>query len=49
RFSTWSLRFMDAYHKGLDGKQAAWALKRYRDHQVLLETMMAELKTTGLT
>ncbi|KAG2758100.1 hypothetical protein P692DRAFT_201696756 [Suillus brevipes Sb2] len=32
RFSTRSLRFMDAYRKGLDGKQAAWASKKYRGH-----------------
>ncbi|KAG2078385.1 hypothetical protein BDR04DRAFT_1124254 [Suillus decipiens] len=49
RFSTQSLRFMDAYCKGLNGKQAAWASKRYRGHRVLPETIMAELETAGLT
>ncbi|KAG1835984.1 hypothetical protein DFJ58DRAFT_192264 [Suillus subalutaceus] len=48
RFSTRSLRFMDAYRKGLDGKQAAWASKRYRGHRVLPEAIMAELGTAGL-
>lgn len=28
-------RFMDAYTKGLDGKQAAWATKKYHGHRVL--------------
>ncbi|KAG1857527.1 hypothetical protein C8R48DRAFT_563514, partial [Suillus tomentosus] len=34
-FSVRSLRFMDAYRKGLDGKQAPWASKKYHSHQVL--------------
>ncbi|EGN94508.1 hypothetical protein SERLA73DRAFT_171486 [Serpula lacrymans var. lacrymans S7.3] len=29
QFATRSLRFMDAYRKGLDGKQAMWANRRY--------------------
>ncbi|KAG1718923.1 hypothetical protein EDB19DRAFT_1649149, partial [Suillus lakei] len=49
RFFTRSLRFMDTYRKGLDGKQAVWALKRSRGHHVLLETIMSELETVGLT
>jgi hypothetical protein len=32
RFSTRSLRFMDAYQKGLNGKQASWAVKKYHGH-----------------
>ncbi|KAG2108472.1 uncharacterized protein F5147DRAFT_576879 [Suillus discolor] len=32
RFSTQACRFMDAYHRGLNGKQAAWASKKYRGH-----------------
>ncbi|OAX33976.1 hypothetical protein K503DRAFT_649798, partial [Rhizopogon vinicolor AM-OR11-026] len=40
RFSTRSLRFMDTYHKGLNGKQAAWASKQYRGHRVLPDTIM---------
>ncbi|OAX38434.1 hypothetical protein K503DRAFT_850003 [Rhizopogon vinicolor AM-OR11-026] len=48
-FDTRSLRFMDAYHKGLNGKQAAWASKQYRDHGVLPDTIMAELETAKLT
>ncbi|KAG2352402.1 hypothetical protein BDR07DRAFT_1437785, partial [Suillus spraguei] len=30
RFSIRACHFMDAYEKGLNGKQAAWASKRYR-------------------
>ncbi|KAG2348635.1 hypothetical protein BDR05DRAFT_973668 [Suillus weaverae] len=39
-----SSRFVDAYRKGLDGKQAAWAIKRYRRHRVLPESIMWELE-----
>ncbi|KAG6809273.1 hypothetical protein H0H92_000917, partial [Tricholoma furcatifolium] len=31
-FATRSLRFMDAYRKGLNGLQATWAAKKYRGH-----------------
>ena len=31
-FANHSLRFMDAYRKGLNGNQAAWASKKYRCH-----------------
>ncbi|KAI0767464.1 hypothetical protein C8Q74DRAFT_1204433, partial [Fomes fomentarius] len=34
-FYTRAHHFMDAYHRGLDGKQAAWAAKKYRSHRVL--------------
>ncbi|OAX31051.1 hypothetical protein K503DRAFT_704326 [Rhizopogon vinicolor AM-OR11-026] len=39
RFSTRSLRFMDAYRRGLNGKWAVWASKQYRGHRVLPETI----------
>jgi hypothetical protein len=39
---------MDAYRKGLDGKQAAWASKKYRGHPVLPETLMRDLADAGL-
>ncbi|KAJ8473629.1 hypothetical protein ONZ45_g16225 [Pleurotus djamor] len=35
RFANRATRFMDAYHQGLDGKQSAWAAKKYRGHRVL--------------
>ena len=33
---------MDAYEKGLDGKQAMWASKKYRGHRVLPERILEE-------
>ncbi|KIK75299.1 hypothetical protein PAXRUDRAFT_173227, partial [Paxillus rubicundulus Ve08.2h10] len=48
RFATRSCRFMDAYHKGLDGKQAAWAAKKYRGHRVLPVTLMDDLNHAKL-
>jgi hypothetical protein len=39
-FATHSLRFMDAYRKGLNGKQAAWASKKYRGHRTIPERIM---------
>ena len=29
------MRFADAYRKGLNGRQAAWAAKRYRSHRTI--------------
>ncbi|KAJ7820838.1 hypothetical protein B0H14DRAFT_2371816, partial [Mycena olivaceomarginata] len=46
-FSTRSDRFMDAYRKGLNGLQAAWAGKRYRGHRVLPKNIMALLDRLG--
>jgi hypothetical protein len=43
RFATRSCRFMDAYRKGLNGKQAAWASKRYRGHRMIPESIFSEL------
>ncbi|KIK93973.1 hypothetical protein PAXRUDRAFT_828447 [Paxillus rubicundulus Ve08.2h10] len=42
RFFLRSARFMDAYHKGLNGTQAAWAIKKYRGHRVLPESITQE-------
>ncbi|KAG1785100.1 uncharacterized protein HD556DRAFT_1250449, partial [Suillus plorans] len=41
-------KFMNAYQKGLSGKQAAWATKKYCGHQVLPNSVLAELKTAGI-
>ncbi|KAG0702670.1 hypothetical protein DFH29DRAFT_804663, partial [Suillus ampliporus] len=41
-FATRSIRFIDAYRIGLDGMQAAWAIKKYRGHRVLPESIMKE-------
>lgn len=35
---------MDAYHRGLDGKWAAWAGKKYHGHRVLPANLMAQLE-----
>jgi len=39
---------MDAYRKGLDGKQAVWASKKYHGHRVLPESIMRDLTEAGL-
>ena len=43
RYATCSRRFMDAYHKGLNGAQAAWVSKKYHSHRTLPNTIMNEL------
>ncbi|KAK0476910.1 hypothetical protein EDD18DRAFT_1297231 [Armillaria luteobubalina] len=43
RFATRSLRFMDAYQKGLNGAQAAWAVTKYRGHHLIPETILRDL------
>jgi len=37
-------RFMNAYQKGLTGKQAIWATKKYRGHRVIPDSILAELE-----
>ncbi|KAI9057198.1 hypothetical protein FKP32DRAFT_1615362 [Trametes sanguinea] len=49
RFYTRSLRFADAYTKGLSGKQAAWASKKYRGHRVIPESIFTELTDAGIS
>jgi hypothetical protein len=34
---------MDAYHKNLNGAQAAWAAKKYRGHRLIPEKILEEL------
>jgi hypothetical protein len=48
RFVRRSLRFTDAYEKGLDGCQAAWAAKMYHGHRTCPESLMADMDTAGL-
>ncbi|KAI6022540.1 hypothetical protein BKA83DRAFT_4054572 [Pisolithus microcarpus] len=43
KFATRSRRFMDAYYKGLNGAQAAWAAKKYHGHRVLPSAILEEL------
>lgn len=39
---------MDAYRKGLTGKQAAWATKQYHGHRVLPNSILDELELKGI-
>jgi len=48
RFAMRSRRFMDAYDRGLNGKQAAWAARKYRGHRVLPENILEELEKEGI-
>jgi hypothetical protein len=36
---------MDAYRKGLTGKQAAWTAKKYHGHRCVSDTILAEYDT----
>jgi hypothetical protein len=49
RFSIRSHRFMDAYSRGLNGRQAAWAARKYRGHRILPATIMDELEKAQVT
>jgi hypothetical protein len=49
RFAIRSRRFIDAYRKGLNGMQAAWAIKKYRGHSVLPESIMQDFDNTTPT
>ncbi len=44
KFSNRSRRFMDAYSRGLNGRQAAWAARKYRGHRVLPASILDELE-----
>ncbi|EJF65542.1 hypothetical protein DICSQDRAFT_51379, partial [Dichomitus squalens LYAD-421 SS1] len=48
RFYTRAHRFMDAYRRGLNGKQAAWAAKKYHSHRVLPNDILEELDREGI-
>ncbi|KAF9043718.1 hypothetical protein BDZ89DRAFT_943424 [Hymenopellis radicata] len=48
RFFTRAFRFVDAYERGLNGKQAAWASRKYRGHRVLPESILDELEKAGM-
>ena len=43
RFANRSRCFMDAYSRGLNRSQAAWAARKYRSHRTLPENLMTEL------
>ncbi|KAF9035602.1 hypothetical protein BJ165DRAFT_1562433 [Panaeolus papilionaceus] len=48
RFAIRALRFMDAYRKGLNGNQAAWASKKYRGHRIIPDSILADLEKAGI-
>jgi len=39
---------MDAYMKGLNGQQAAWAARKYKGHCVLPESLMDDLEKANI-
>ena len=39
---------MDAYRKGLHGRQAAWAAKKYRGHRVIPASLLKDLEKAKL-
>jgi len=39
---------MDAYMKGLNGQQAAWAARKYQGHRVLPESLMDDLEKANI-
>jgi hypothetical protein len=43
RFSVRCLRFMDAYRKGLNGAQAAWAGKKYRGQRMIPTSLLEDM------
>jgi hypothetical protein len=49
RFANRSSRFMDAYSRGLNGRQAAWAARKYRGHRILPATIMDEVERAHVT
>jgi len=44
-----SQRFMDTYRRGLSGKQAAWASKKFHGHRVLPNSILNDLEKAGVS
>jgi hypothetical protein len=40
---------MDAYRKGLNGNQAAWASKKYKGHRTIPESILQELEKASIS
>jgi hypothetical protein len=38
----------DAYEKGLNGREAVWAARKYRGHRIILENLMADMEKAKL-
>jgi hypothetical protein len=49
KFVTRSRHFMDAYDRGLNERQAAWAARKYRGHRVLPQSILKELEKWGIS
>ncbi|KAF7357934.1 hypothetical protein MVEN_00839900 [Mycena venus] len=49
KYANRSLRFMDAYRHGLNGKWAAYVTKEYRGHHVLPHNLFDGLRAKGYT
>ena len=43
KYARRSFRYMDAYQKGLNLKQAAYAVKKYKRHRVIPQSILDEL------
>ena len=43
KYARRSFRYMDAYQKGLNIKQAAYAVKKYKRHRVIPQSILDEL------
>ena len=39
---------MDGYERGLNGRQAAWAALKYKEHRVLQAEILKELGNKGI-
>ena len=44
RFANWAVRFILGYKYGLTGGEAAWATRKYHEHQVLPPEIVAAVK-----
>ncbi|KAF7372520.1 hypothetical protein MVEN_00113900 [Mycena venus] len=49
RYANRSLRFLDAYRRGLNGRWAAYVAKEYRGHRVLPHNLFDNLREKGYT
>ncbi|KAJ7609122.1 hypothetical protein FB45DRAFT_762720 [Roridomyces roridus] len=48
RFGNRALKFVDAYSMGLNGRQAAWASRKYHGHRVLPMSILEELDNANI-
>jgi len=43
KYACHAQQLVHAYHKGINGKDAAWACKKYRGHRVIPSFILASL------